>query len=381
MSNIKELQNVPEVSFIDNLALQDVRDQLIRDYTAKYQEITGTGAELSDADPVRLVLLTVAQHFYQGLQYVDWAGKKNLLKYSYGEALDNIAANKGLKRNPASYARATLLFSVQNARTSATGIPAGTRVSNLAGVYFATATYTEIPAGENTVTVEAIALEAGEASNAIPVGALNQIVDPVPYIFSVTNTTISAGGTDTESDDSLTERVYLYPASYSTAGAEAAYIYWAKTFRADVADVKAYSPEAGKVTVLFMLDTGAPGAEDIAGMTAHLTPKTIRPLTDHVTVRAPDPVPYNLALTYYINAADAARATTIQAAVTQAITDYKAWQQTIGRDVNPSELIHRIQAAGAKRVAITAPAFLKVDPTGVATIGTEAITYGGLEEG
>lgn len=381
MSNIKELQNVPEVSFIDNLTLQDVRDQIIRDYTAKYQELTGTGAELSDADPIRLVLLSFAQHFYQGLQYVDWAGKKNLLKYSYGAALDNIAVNKGLKRNPASYASTTLLFSVQNARTSATGIPAGTRVSNLAGVYFATATYCEIPAGENTVTVDGIALEAGEVSNAIPVGAINQIVDPVPYIFSVTNTTISTGGTDTESDDSLTERVYLYPASYSTAGAEAAYIYWAKTFRSDVADVKAYSPEAGKVTVLFMLNTGAPGAEDIAGMTAHLTPETIRPLTDLVTVKAPDAVAYNLALTYYINASDAARATTIQAAVNQAIAEYKAWQQTIGRDINPSELIHRIQAAGAKRVAITEPAFLKVDPTGVATLGTEAITYGGLEEG
>lgn len=381
MSNIKELQNVPEVSFINDLTIQDVRDQMLRDYTAKYQEITGTGAELSDADPVRLVLLTVAQHFYQGLQYVDWAGKKNLLKYSYGTALDNLAANKGLKRNPASYASTILQFSMQNVRSSATGIPAGTRVSNLAGVYFMTSTYAEIPAGETAVTVPAVALEAGAVANELPVGSINQFVDPVPYMYEVTNITTSTGGTDIESDDNLTERVYLYPASFSTAGAEAAYIYWAKTFRADVSDVSAYSPEPGKVTVLFMLDTGAPNEEDIAGMTEHLSAKTIRPLTDRVTVQAPAPVGYNINLKYYIDAADSAKAISIQAAVTQAVAEYKAWQRIIGRDINPSQLIRAITNAGAKRVEVTEPAYIPVDSISIATLGTEAVTYGGLEEG
>ena len=82
MSNISELQNVPELSFIDNLTLAQVREQIVQDYATKYRELTGEEAMLSDADPIRLVLLTFAQQFYQGLQYVDWAGKKNLLKYS-----------------------------------------------------------------------------------------------------------------------------------------------------------------------------------------------------------------------------------------------------------------------------------------------------------
>ena len=161
MSNIADLQNVPEISFIDNLTLTQVREQMIQDYATKYRELTGEDAVLSDADPIRLVLLTFAQQFYQGLQYVDWAGKKNLLKYSYGEALDNLAANKGIKRNPAGYATTTLQFSLQNARTSATSIPAGTRVSNNAGVYFMTSSYVEIPAGQLTATVQGVALEAG----------------------------------------------------------------------------------------------------------------------------------------------------------------------------------------------------------------------------
>lgn len=381
MSNIPELQNVPEVSFIDNLTLEDVRDQIIKDYTEKYQEVTGEGLELPAADPIRLALLTFAQHFYQGLQYVDWAGKKNLLKYSYGEALDNLAANKGIKRLPAGYATTYLEFSVQNARTSATGIPAGTRASNLAGVYFMTTTYAEIPAGEKSVIVQAVALTPGEAANGLPVDTITQIVDPIPYIYKATNTTTTSGGSNVESDDSLTERVYLYPSSYSTAGAESAYIYWAKTFRSDVADVKAYSPEASKVTVLFLLDNGLPGDEDVAGMYAHLSAKTIRPLTDMLTVRAPATVPYNISLTYYIDSADAANALAIQANVNNAIAEYKTWQQKIGRDINPTELIYRIRAAGAKRAAVISPAYTVIDNESVPVAGTQSITYGGLEEG
>ena len=380
MSNIPKLQNTPEVSFIDNLTLEHVREQILQDYAAKYKELTGGSPDLSDADPVRLVLLTFAQQFYQGLQYVDWAGKKNLLKYSYGEALDNLAANKGITRNPAAYATATLKFSMQNIRSSATGIPAGTRVSNSAGVYFMTESYVEIPAGDMSVNVQGVALEAGKAANNIQVGMIDKFVDPVPYVFAVTNTTASAGGSDAENDDELTERIYMYPASYSAAGAEAAYIYCAKTFRSDVADVVAFSPEAGKVDVLFMLDGGRPGEEDIDGMTQHLSAKTVRPLTDHVTVRAPGTVSYNINLTYYIDKADSVNATTIQANVAKAISDYKAWKSAIGRAINPSQLIRRIMDAGAKRVEVVAPVYTSVDIDKVAISGTETISYGGLEE-
>lgn len=382
MSNIAQLQAIPDISFIGGLTLQALEEQLIQDYSDKYAEITGESATLAPTDPVRLVLMTVAQQFYQGLQYVDATGKQNLLKYSYGGWLDNLAANKGVVRNPAAYATTTLQFSLQNVRTAATGIPAGTRVSNLSGVYFMTETYAEIPAGSSSVAVSGVAVEAGALQNGLPVGALTQIVDPVPYIYAVTNTTITSGGADEESDDKLTERVFMFPASYSTAGAEAAYIYWGKQFRADVADVMAYSPEAGKVNLLFLLNGGVlPSETDIAGMTTFLSAKDKRPLTDQVTVSVPTEVPYNITLTYYIDSAKSTDAATIQAAVNSAIEEYKLWQRTIGRDINPSELVRKIMDAGAKRVAVTAPVYTPVNAISIAKLDTEAITYGGMEEG
>ena len=55
MSNIPELTRVPEISFIDGISLDDIRDQWISDVCTKYKELTGEQLELPAADPIRLV--------------------------------------------------------------------------------------------------------------------------------------------------------------------------------------------------------------------------------------------------------------------------------------------------------------------------------------
>ena len=104
MSNIKPLQNIPEISFIDGATLESTKQELFADYAHKYEELTGTTPVLTDADPIRLMLLSVANLYYQGLQYVDRSGKQDLLKYSYGEFLDQLGAMKKLTRRGATYA-------------------------------------------------------------------------------------------------------------------------------------------------------------------------------------------------------------------------------------------------------------------------------------
>ena len=64
-----------------------------------------------------------------------------------------------------------------------------------------------------------------------------------------------------------------------------------------------------------MADGSKPGAAMISGLQAYLSGKTIRPMTDKLTVKAPEEVTYSINLTYYINRSDSARAVAIQAAV------------------------------------------------------------------
>lgn len=381
-NTLESVQELPDVSFTDDDTLDAMMQRLINNYEARYEEITGKKRSLSASDPVRILLYAVALDLFQLEQYVDRAGKQDLLKYSYGEFLDNLAAGRGVTRIAASAATTTIRFTLSGVKAYAVGIPAGTRVTNGDGIYFQTTQYAEVPIGSLTVDVEAECTVDGIEGNDLVAGQINILVDPVAYVQSVVNTDTSAGGAATESDESLAERVYLAPSSYSVAGPSDAYVYWAKTYNTNIGSVMPVTPNPGEVDLyVLMADGSLPGAAVISGIKAYLDENECRPMTDLVTVKQPTVVTYNINLTYYINQSDSSRAATIQQEVQNAVAEYITWQSSeIGRDINPDELLQKIKAAGAKRATITAPVFTVVASTNVAMIGTKTVSYGGLED-
>lgn len=377
------IKSLPDISFIDNKTIDQVRQEMVADYESFISEATGQTVSLERSSVHRMELYAAAAQIYQAMQYIDRQGKQNILKYSYSDFLDNLASFKGVTRNPAAAATTTLRFTLSAERDTATGIPQGTRVSTAGSVYFATDVYAEIPAGSTTVDVPATCTVAGTDGNGLAIGELTTIVDPIPYVASVSNTTATEGGAEIESDADLAERVFLAPGAYSTAGPEDGYIYHAKAYSPAVGDVKVTSDqEAGTVDIVFiMADGSTPGEEMIEGMEGYMRSKDIRPMSDLVRIAAPEEVQYTINLTYYINRSDSAKAVTIQAAVAQAVEDYKTWQRAIGRDVNPSQLTRMVMEAGAKRVTVTAPAYTVVGKTKVSALqGAAVVTYGGLED-
>lgn len=383
MPDFSAVKNAPDISFIDNKTIEDVRDGMVADYEEYMTKATGQTVTLPRSSPHRGVLYAAALQIYQAFQYIDRAGKQSLLKYSYSDFLDNLGLLKGVTRSPATAAVTTLRFTVSAVRQVATAIPKGTRVSAGGSVYFATDEYAEIPAGGSTVDVPATCTDAGTEGNDLAAGDLTIMVDPLPYVASVVNTTATEGGTDVESDDDLAERIYLAPGAYSTAGPEDGYLFHAKQFNPSIGDVVATSNQAaGTVDIVFIMSDGkTPGAEMINGLKEYLNGKTRRPMTDLVNVSAPAEVTYTVDLTYYINRSDSARAVAIQEAVQTAVADYLTWQRTIGRDINPSKLVALVMAAGAKRVTVTAPTYTTVDAIKVSALsGSPTISYGGLED-
>lgn len=377
------IKNLPDISFIDNKTIDQVRQEMVADYESFISGATGQTVTLERSSVHRMELYAAAAQIYQAMQYIDRQGKQNILKYSYSDFLDNLAIFKGVTRNPATAATTTLRFTLSAERDTATGIPQGTRVSTAGAIYFATDVYAEIPAGSTTVDVPATCTVAGTDGNGFSAGELATIVDPIPYVASVTNTTATEGGAEIESDDDLAERVFLAPGAYSTAGPEDGYLYHAKAYSAAIGDVVATSNQAaGTVDIVFiMADGSTPGEEMIEGLEGYLQGKTIRPMTDLVRVAAPQEVQYTINLTYYINRSDSAQAVTIQQQVAAAVEQYKTWQRAIGRDINPSQLVHMVMDAGAKRVTVTAPTYTAVDATKVSALqGDAVISYGGLED-
>lgn len=381
MALIDAIADLPDVSFIDDVTLDDIQAQLVSDYIAKYEEITGETPELTPADPVTLILYACSVQIFQTMLYVDRAGKQDLLKYSYGEFLDNLAALKGISREPAKPAVVTMRFSLAALRPDTVAIPEGTRVSN-GDLYFETDEYAEIPSGDTYVDVTATCQTDGEDGNGLLPGEINVLVDPIAYVASVANTETSIGGVDIEDDDTLASRVYIAPSKYSVAGPEEAYRYWITQFNSSISDVYLTSPEAGQVLIEFILEGGElPNEAMVRSLADYLANENIRPLTDQVTVQVPATTTFNVDVQYWINRSDINRAATIQAAVEQAVATYIAWQQSkIGRDINPDKLISLMEQAGAKRVSVTAPVFTVMPDSTIGRIGTSAVSYGGIED-
>jgi len=375
-------QNIPDVSFIDEKQVDDVRREMVADFEAFMTEAGGVPFALPRSSERRMEINAAAAQIYQAMQYVDRAGKQSLLKYSYDEFLDNLGTLKGVTRAAPKAATTTLRFTLSAAHTAAVGIPTGTRAS-AGAIFFQTTEYAEIQPGELFVDAPAQCTITGTDGNGLDAGELSNLVDPIPRVKSVSNITETAGGAERESNNDFAERIHLAPSGYSVAGPGDAYIYHAKKYSTAVGDVVATSDQAGgTVDIVFLMADGAtPGPEMISGLEERLRDGNIRPMTDLVTVSAPGEIPYTINLAYYINRSSSAQAVAIQTAVKNAVLEFQAWQRTIGRDINPSKLINMIMAAGAKRLEITAPTFQAVDPTKVSALSGEAVvTYGGLED-
>ena len=378
---IDEILNLPDISFIDDKQLEEVQSEMTRDYQNRYKEITGKEVVLDRADPMSLILYALSVQVYQAMLYVDKTGKQDLLKYSYGPYLDNLAAMKGIARESAKPSRAMVRFTLAEIRPTVVEIPAGSRLTN-GDIYFQTESYASIPSGETSVDIPCVCMTLGVAGNGLSVGEINILVDPVPYVAKVSNTEVTTGGADIEDDDTLKDRIYIAPSRYSVAGPEDSYEYWTRTYNSNITDVLIYSDNPVEVIIEFIMKDGElPSESMVQGLQIFLQNEQIRPLTDKVIVRKPETVDYTINAKYFINKSDLKKVDTIKAAVDKAVNEYVVCQcSKIGRDINPSKLIQMMVEAGAKRVELSLPIFQVIGKANVAKLSKKIITYGGLED-
>lgn len=383
MSNIKELENAPEVSFIGSMTLRETEELTRANYARAYRELTGEDPDMREGSIVNLLIKAFCAVEYQTMQYIEAKGRGELLKTSTGDALDALAALLGLERLPPNRATAMQRFSLEEAQPFAIAIPEGTRVKTQSGKYFRTCAYAEIPAGALETETVTEAETAGADSNNVTTGTINVLVDQIPYVAETENITPSTGGLDTEDDDSLTRRIFLAPAVYSSAGPREAYEYYARAWRSDVADVQVENPAPCHVDVYFVLQDKEglrlPNEMELRDMEAYLSADRIRPLCDMVRCVSPEEVEYNIEVEYWIASSDQRRAGQIQEQIGAAVADFQIWQRKLGRDVNPTELIARLRQAGAKRVRLAAPQDIAVERNCLPKASGVMVTYGGLE--
>lgn len=161
-----------------------------------------------------------------------------------------------------------------------------------------------------------------------------------------------------ESDDDLRQRIALAPASFSVAGPQAAYVFYARAADARVADATAISPAPREVLVTVLAaagtGTGAAPPDLIAAVEAIVNSKPVRPLTDLVTVQSAAIV--NFAVEAELTLFAGPDAALVTAAARAALDRYLARSRRLGRDITISAIIGALVVEGVQRVRLISPA-------------------------
>ena len=381
---------------------------------------TNAGYRLADADPARLLLLTIAAINTQISEDIDQTGKSNLLYFAGPETIEHIGylyGDRG-KKLLASYAKTTMRYRVDAARPVITPVPKGSRTTPDNKVFFATTKAAEVPAGALYVDVEAESNIPGMAGMGFEVGDIKNMVDIYPFITSAVNVTPTSGGADIEGIEEYRARLRLLPESFSVAGPDGAYEFWARSANPAIVDAKAWMPDLdmesfreflepwgitnpqefynalnnyyresgtgpGNVNIACLLQDGEVPSEEVKQQVYEtLSAKNRRPLTDYVHVKPPEIVEFNVDVRYWISLERATEASSIIQNVDNAVERFIKYQRSrLGLDIVPDLLHSMIMETGVKRMEIMEPVFTKIQPweVGIFT-GVQSVIYEGLEE-
>lgn len=294
-------------------------------------------------------------------------------QYARGIILDAHGENESCERLDKTKSHTIERFHISSPRSFNVVIPAGTRVTADNEKYFSTEEIAVIMSGEAYVDVKVNALEGGVGYNGFEVGQVNKLVDRIEYISSVENLTETVGGDDGEpypeedggiGDEHYYERIRLAKSTKSTAGAEGAYEYYAKSADASISDVQVTSPEKGKIKLIISCsDASAPSDEIISKVLEKCSAKEVRPLGDLVSVVGVTQKSYDIELCYYTTEAEESETVESVEGPGGAIDRYNEWQSSeIGRDINPDRLRAEIlksdtKPVGAEYVEIVEPTY------------------------
>ena len=345
-----------------------------------YEEIMGV--TIKDGDPINDFIGWVTYIFTIVKNDINYTGRMNLLRYSENEYLEALGELVGVERIQEKGAKATVKYTFSKIFPDIITIPKGHKVA-AGNLYFEADESIELKIGEREVSGTVTCLTPGIIGNDLQVGEINTVVDDIPFLLLVTNTSISNGWVNQESDENLRVRIQLRPTAFSTAGPIAAYKYYVLTAHQDIIDVHIYTPEEtpGIVKVIPLLKNGTIPERDILEIVEKtLQDESVRPFTDKVEVLAPNSIPYNINFKWWLS--KESDVTIVTRNVNNAVAEYKTWQkEKLGRDINPNKLVQLLITAGAKRVEIIEPIFTKLDKTKIAQeTSSITISYQGVED-
>ncbi|MEK4883681.1 baseplate J/gp47 family protein [Bacillus sp. FSL W8-0223] len=361
---------LPDINFVDVDATEFENAAV-----AKFEELQGV--TLEETDPRRKFMQAFAFVATILANNIDYSAKQSRLAYAEDNFLDHLGEDKNVPRLEPTPAKTTIRFQVNNPEKFT--IPQGTRMS-VGDLFFESTAATVVDVGVPYVDVPFQCTETGTIGNGYLPGQITELVDPLPWVSSAANITTSDGGTDWESNDAYAERIRTSPESYSTAGPELAYIFYAMSANQEIVDAQVLSPGPCQIQIVVLMQNGELPSEEVKQQVLDkCSDRSVRPLTDLVTVVDPVQREYSLTVTYYLPESVMSEQDTYTEAVNKAVEDYILWQKSkLGRGIDPSELYARMREAGAKRVSVEPNEYIELAKNEVAKENTINVQFGGF---
>lgn len=247
-----------------------------------------TGGEPSGTSDLAVRLYAVAAQVHALYAQSEWVARQCFPQSAQGEYLDRHAQLRGLGRRSAARAEGSITFQTTAAAAAALSIPVGTVCMTAALVRFETVEEGTIPAGSQSVTVRARAVEAGSGGN-VAAGTIRTMAVAPVGVSSCTNAGAFTGGTDREEDEALRTRI-LETFRRMPNGANAAYYQQEAMSFPQVAAVQVLprSRGVGTVDVVVATKDGVPEEELLEEMEEYFQQR--REIAVDVGVLAPETV-------------------------------------------------------------------------------------------
>jgi phage-related baseplate assembly protein len=209
-------------------------------------------------------------------------------------------------------------------------------------------------------------------------------LDQLAANLDVQRLTVQPATTDTaavmESDERLRRRILLKAESFSGAGPAGAYVYYALTADPTLRDASAVSLFPGNVTVTLMATAAmpTPTSTQLSTVALALSADDVRPLTDSVSVLAPQIVdtPIVAELTIY----PGPDGNIVQQKALEQVNAFIVENAYLGRNLARSAIFSRLHVEGVMGVNLTSPAEdVVIDSRQAIRITSVSVTVTGVD--
>lgn len=307
--------------------------------------IEAGGDVLYPGDEKEIFLRGVQQMFIQAFAGVDNALRMDTLRYAVRDYLDIYGEKRNCERLKAMPARSSVRITFRATGITKT-LKAGTALTADGEVLFLLEEDIVQTGYEQVVNASIVCDQAGALGNGLISGTQMQFLTPQNAVISAICTKSAKGGQDEEEDETYRERIRTYGLSNVTTGPQMQYESAAKDVTNEIIDARALNMGAGNVGVYLILASDVGEDVIIQSVKDTLNDKSVRPLTDSVSVYKAEEKRYTLGIRYYQGANN-----NIAEAVADVVKEYQSWQdKSIGRAFNPDKLMAMLYQAGATRV-------------------------------